>query len=90
MTPDEFAARILTESGEGTQWEWICPLRPKGYRSGHDKLTFGDKCEGFCQAEFEITPDLRTDKLIVRRVHRIDEVPRWHRKPPKELQQELF
>jgi hypothetical protein len=90
MTPDEYAARILTESGEGMQWEWTCPLRPKGFRSGHEKLTFGDELRKLLPAEFEITQDLRTDKLIVRRIHRIDEVPRWKRKPPKEQQQELF
>lgn len=47
-------------------------------------------CRWTGAAEFEITQDLRTDNLIVRRVHRIDEVPRWKRKPPKEQQQELF
>ncbi|HWB02744.1 MAG TPA: hypothetical protein VG796_06935 [Verrucomicrobiales bacterium] len=90
MTPDEYAARILAESSEGTQWEWSCPLLPKGYRRGHDKLTFGDELRKLLPAESEITQDLRTDRLIVRRMNRIDEVPRWHREPPKEQQQKLF
>ncbi|HWB04298.1 MAG TPA: hypothetical protein VG796_14815 [Verrucomicrobiales bacterium] len=74
MTPEEYASRILSESGEGLQWEWTCPLRPKGYRSGHEKLTFGDEVRKLLPAEFEITSDLRTDKLTVRKIHRVDEV----------------
>lgn len=90
MTPEEYAARILAESGEGTQWEWTCPLRPKGWRDAYHQRTFGDVLRPLLPAEFEISQDLRTDKLTVRKIHRIDEVPQWKTKPPKEQQQELF
>jgi hypothetical protein len=87
LTPDEYAARIRAESAEGTQWEWTCPLRPKGFRSGYQHLTFGDELRKILPREFEIIQDVQTDTLIVHRVYQ-EEKPRFP--PMKPKQEELF
>jgi hypothetical protein len=87
MSPAEYAARIREESSAGAHWEWTCPLRPKGFRSGYQHLTFGDELRQLLPREFEIIHDLGTDTLIVRRVFQ-EEKPRFPAMKPK--QGELF
>ncbi|HWB06922.1 MAG TPA: hypothetical protein VG796_28115 [Verrucomicrobiales bacterium] len=65
MTPDEYGSIILSESGEGLQWEWICPRNPKGLHNRWDRLTFGEEVWNLLPTE--ITQDTRTDELTVRR-----------------------
>jgi hypothetical protein len=89
MTPEEYAARIRAESADGVQWEWTCPLRPKGFRSGYQHLTFGDELRKILPREFEIIQDMQTDTLIVRRVYQ-EEKLRFLEPPPKPKQGELF
>ena len=86
MTPDDYAARILAESSDGLQWEWACPMRPKGFRSGWDLLTFGDCVRKLLPREFEVIQDMQTDSLIVRHVFQ-EERPRL---PPLKPKQESF
>ena len=60
-------------------------MRPKGWRSGYQHLTFGDELHKFLPREFEIIQDIRTDTLTVRRVFQ-EEKPRFPEPPPKERQ----
>jgi hypothetical protein len=48
------------EVAEGAAWEWKCSMHPKGFRSGGDRLTFGDYVRKLLSAGFEVIQDTGT------------------------------
>jgi hypothetical protein len=76
VQPDEYSKKILTESADGSEWEWKTVLRPTGWSSGNLLITFADELRRLLSAEFEVIEDMDTDSLIVRRTFQ-EEKPRF-------------